>query len=201
MYSHKKIALILNNSHPCLLPDLSAYDSIWATDGAYDCFKDEINFTAVIGDFDSLQTKDSHMSYIHTPNQSHTDFEKALAYLDEQGYKNIDVFNASGGEQDHFLGNLNAAMQYHHRLNICFYDEWQYYFYVDKDIEIQAKKGQKISLFPFPYALISSYGLVYEMEKYELEITRNIGIRNQAIGKNIRLTCHKGGYFLFITHL
>ncbi len=193
------IALFLNSSAKIFpFVDISRYDAVFATDGAYDKFKDIIEFSAVIGDFDSLKIKPHDLLVIHTPDSRYTDFEKALMYLDEQSYKNIDVYNGSGGEQDHFLGNLNAAFKFHEKLNICFYDEKQCYFYVDSDIALSAQIGQIISLFPFPQAVVTSKGLKYEMGHYSLDMRKNIGIRNQAEQQDISITCHSGGYFLFL---
>ncbi len=195
------MALILNSSHAYIPEDLPNYSAIIAADGAYDRFKDKIYFSAVIGDFDSLQFTNDSIAKIHTPDQNYTDFEKALDYLYKQSITDVDVYNASGGEQDHFLGHLNAAIKYHHRLNIRFYDEQQCYFYVDEKIEFSAKIGQIISLFPFPSACVTSQGLKYEMKNYPLDLVGNIGIRNQAERQDIKITCHSGGYFLFIKEL
>ncbi len=202
MIKFQKAALFLNSPHTYIPKHLSDYSAIFATDGAYDKFKDMVDFLAVIGDFDSLEYlehKETSIQKVHTPNPNYTDFEKALNYLYRQSYTHIDVYNGSGGEQDHFLGNLNAAIKYHHKLNICFYDEHQSYFYVDEDKEFLTQAGQIVSLFPFPYTVVSSQGLKYELHEHPLELTGNIGIRNQAIAKNIKIICHAGGYFLFLT--
>ncbi len=199
MKNAPKIALVLNNAHKGFLAeDMSSYDAIFATDGAYSLFKDELNFSGVIGDFDSLTACDDDIKKIHTPDQNYTDFEKALGYLWQQSYKEIDVYNASGGEQDHFLGNLNGAFKYSEKLKITFYDSHQRYFYVGSDIRFKASKGQMISLFPFPKALVSSQGLKYEMHKAALDLTQNIGIRNEAAQQDVQINCLGGGYFLFL---
>ena len=53
----KKVFLLLNGDKPKILPDLSIYNLICATDGAYQFLKENnINPNFISGDFDSLTT-------------------------------------------------------------------------------------------------------------------------------------------------
>src|SRR5210317_196358 len=105
----KKVFLLIDGERPKQLPDFSSYDLVCATDGAYR-FLAENNVTPdfISGDFDALESLPTHIEAIPTPDQDYTDFEKILRILHNKGFVNIDVYGASGKEQDHFLGNLSA---------------------------------------------------------------------------------------------
>ena len=103
---NKKVFLLLNGELPKEIPNTSKYDVICATDGAYKYLKNNnIVPDFITGDFDSLEEIPNNVEFISTPNQDYTDFDKILQILFDKGYKTIDVFGASGKEQDHFLGN------------------------------------------------------------------------------------------------
>ena len=68
--------------------------------------------TFISGDFDSHTGADEAIyegKFVHTPDQNKTDFHKALEIIVEKGIKKVDVYGASGREQDHFLGNIHTA--------------------------------------------------------------------------------------------
>ncbi|MCA9372428.1 thiamine diphosphokinase, partial [Candidatus Woesebacteria bacterium] len=75
----------------------------------------------VIGDFDSQtpeNTKSNTVTYVELSDQNTTDFEKILAFSSERGVEKADVYGASGNEQDHFLGNLHAALRFKNTIDI-----------------------------------------------------------------------------------
>ena len=123
-----KALLFINGEAPKSLPDLEGYSFIACTDGAFHYLKrlgfpvDELDF--ISGDFDSHSGADENVyedKFIYTPDQNKTDFQKALEIISEKGFKNIDVLGGSGGEQDHFLGNLTVAFSFKENLNIKFH--------------------------------------------------------------------------------
>ena len=117
----KKVFLLLNGEQPKKLPNLAEYEIICATDGAYQyLLKHEIKPDFISGDFDSLKNIPKEIEVLETPDQNFTDFDKILQILFDRGYQTIDVFGASGKEQDHFLGNLNTVVQWKEKLKITF---------------------------------------------------------------------------------
>ena len=104
-----------------------------AIDGAYQyLLENNIKPHFISGDFDSLENIPKEIETIETPDQNFTDFDKILQILFNKGHKTIDVFGASGKEQDHFLGNLNTAVQWKKKLKITFFDNHGRYFLADK---------------------------------------------------------------------
>lgn len=198
----KKVFLLLNGEKPKKIPNLSSYTVTCATDGAYHFLKENnISVDFISGDFDSIQQIPENIEVIETPNQDLTDFDKILQILFDKGFYNIDVFGASGNEQDHFLGNLHSAIQWKKKLNLTFFDNHGYYFLADKTTTIKNCKNNVISLVPFPKATnITSKGLRYQLNNETLVFGDRIGTRNTAEHHNIEISFTEGYLFIFINH-
>ena len=196
-----KAALFLNGEKPTYNPKTNEYDLIVCTDGAYHfLLESHIVPDLIIGDFDSIDKLPKNIAHIHTPDQDFTDFEKALKILIDKGYKSIDVFAANGLEQDHFLGNMTAALKYLNKIKITFYDDRQEYYFAHNRTVLEQVKGKTISLFPFPYTYqVSTTGLKYPLKDANLSMIDNkIGTRNQAIKNTVKITFAEGYLLLFI---
>ena len=198
----KKVFLLLNGEVPKKLPNVSLYDLVCATDGAYHYLeKNNIIPDFISGDFDSIDIIPKHIDVIQTHNQDFTDFDKILQILFDKGYYRIDIYGASGKEQDHFLGNLNTAIQWKKKLKLTFFDDYSSYFLTDKKTIVSNCKNKTISLIPFPIAKsISTKGLQYQLNKEDLVFGERIGTRNKAIEKDIEITNQSGDLFIFINN-
>ncbi|WP_343330749.1 thiamine diphosphokinase [Polaribacter staleyi] len=198
----KKVFLLLNGEPPKAIPNIKEYEIVCATDGAYQFLeKNKMKPNFISGDFDSIENIPENIEVIHTPNQDFTDFDKMLKILFDKGFKNVDVFGASGKEQDHFLGNLHTAIQWKHKLKLTFFDNHSRYFLADKSTAISNCVNKTISLVPFPKAKnISTLGLQYPLDKEDLTFGERIGTRNKAITNNIKITFESGELFIFINH-
>ena len=198
--------LFIDGDPPKALPDLEGYDKIGCTDGALVYLKrlnfpfDKLDF--VSGDFDSLSQEllsEVKPKLVFTPDQNFTDFEKALDILKKLGAENVDVLGASGGEQDHYLGNLSAALRFKEHLNLRFYDHYSTYFFLSKQATLEGVKGKMISLVPFPKATrISTTGLKWPLHDEDLEFGIRIGTRNQAIEDLVSIKFDSGELLVFI---
>ena len=199
----KKVFLLLNGEPPKTLPEFSDYEIICATDGAYQFLKEQqIIPDFISGDFDSLESLPKDIEVIHTPNQDFTDFDKILQILFDKGYKKIDIFGASGKEQDHFLGNLHTTIQWKEKLQLTFFDNHSRYFLADKNTELTICKDKIVSLVPFPKATnISTEGLQYPLFKEDLTFGERIGTRNKSTKSKLNITFESGELFIFINHL
>ena len=202
----KTALLFINGTPPKNLPNTEGYAIIACTDGAFHYLKGK-NFTLaqldfISGDFDSHSGIDEniyHEKFIFTPDQNFTDFQKALDILKSKGIKKIDVYGGSGGEQDHFLGNLHVAFLFKNELEITFYDEFSSYFFIPKDFEINNVEGKMVSLLPFPKVenLVTD-GLNWELKNEDLEITKRIGTRNFATKSTVKISYRDGDLLVFI---
>lgn len=201
-----KALLFINGDPPESLPDPEQYKLIACTDGAFHYLKN-LNFPLekldfISGDFDSHSGSDENIyqhKFIYTPDQDKTDFQKALEIILEKGFKTVDVFGGSGGEQDHFLGNLTVAFVFKDQLSIKFYDEFSEYYFIPKKFTVENVKSKMISLYPFPSVEnITTTGLNWPLTNGSLNITSLIGTRNFAVEDEVYVEYEKGDLLIFI---
>ncbi len=201
-----KIALLLlNGNAPEKISRPQDYDIFVATDGAIQkAIQLGVIPDYVLGDFDSIDhelAKNIHVHFVRTPDQNFTDFEKALAFIRDKGFDEIHVYGASGGEQDHFLGNLSAALYWQSKVKLTFFDSFGKYYFLKKlePNRITNVKGKTISLIPFPNALqISTSGLEFPLQKEDLNFGKRIGTRNFALESEIEIHFTEGDLLIFI---
>ncbi|MBB4806143.1 thiamine pyrophosphokinase [Chryseobacterium defluvii] len=198
--------LFINGEAPKSFPGLGNYRLIACTDGAFHYLKnlgfplEKLDF--ISGDFDSHSGVDENIyeeKFIHTPDQDKTDFHKALEIISEKGYHDVDVLGGSGGEQDHFLGNLTVAYSFKEQLNIRFYDEFSEYYFVPKSFTLKGVKDKMISLYPFPVVEnITTNGLNWPLTNGNLSITERLGTRNFAVEDEVSIEYEKGDLLIFV---
>ncbi len=164
------------------------YQQILVADGAWNTVKKQPwsgVVTHIMGDGDSIIKKPKQ--FIDLIDQNFTDFEKILQHLCDEKIRDADVIGASGGEMDHFLGNLSVAAKYVERVSLTFFDSYQCYFYQSGDVQLQGVLGKTISLYPFPEATMTSQGLRYEMQALTLDLYNQQSLRNVAIADTVTL--------------
>ncbi|KIC63477.1 thiamine diphosphokinase [Chryseobacterium taiwanense] len=201
-----KVLLFINGDAPKSVPDLETYGLIACTDGAFHYLKN-LNFPLekldfISGDFDSHSGKDENIyedKFIYTPDQDKTDFHKALEIILERGFTNVDVLGGSGGEQDHFLGNLTVAYRFKDQMNIKFFDDFSEYYFVPKKMILQGVKDKMISLYPFPMVdHITTNGLNWELTNGSGSITTKLLTRNFAVKDEVSIEYETGDLLLFV---
>ncbi|MBW8362098.1 MAG: thiamine diphosphokinase [Kaistella sp.] len=204
----KKALLFINGIPPQNLPETEDYDLIACSDGAFHYLKEK-NFPFerldfISGDFDSHSGADESIyneKFIYTPDQDKTDFQKSLEIIKEKGFKKVDVYGGSGGEMDHFLGNLTVAFLFKGDMDITFVDEFSTYYFAPKHLVLEQAKGKIISLFPFPTAgNITTSGLNWPLNSENLQLTQKIGTRNFAAEGTVVIRYESGDLVVFISH-
>lgn len=201
-----KALLFINGEPPKKLPSLAGFNVIACTDGAFHYLKeldfplDQLDF--ISGDFDSHSGEDSGVyqdKFIFTPDQDKTDFQKALELLLEQGVSDVDVYGGSGGEMDHFLGNLTVASFFKEQLEIHFFDEFSTYFFIPNSFKTKVSERQLVSVYPFPFAKnVTTKGLNWSLNGEDLDQTKRIGTRNIAVGEHLEIDFDEGNLLLFL---
>lgn len=199
---NKKVLLFLNGEVPTIIPNTDNYEKIFCTDGAFHYLKKlNIQPDVIAGDFDSIKTSDfpNDIEIISTPDQNDTDFAKTLDIIIKDGFTAVDVFGASGQQQDHFIGNLNAAYRFKKHIKITFYDNYSTYFFADKKTKLEGYFNQTISLLPFPECKnITTKGLKYALHNEDLNLLSRIGTRNKATDDCIEIEFSEGELIIFI---
>lgn len=203
-----KAILFINGVPPVNIPNLSECDFIACTDGAFHYLKDnhfplkQLDF--ISGDFDSHSGKDELVyddKFIYTPDQNKTDFQKALEILIDKGVNIVDVYGGSGGEMDHFLGNLTVAYTFKDTLEIIFFDETSKYYFTSKNFVLHNVEQKMISLYPFPEVKnIVSKGLEWELVGGNLSIKNRISTRNRANNSQVEISYESGDLVVFVHH-
>lgn len=202
--SRAACALVLNGefSAAMLAKRLQGYARIYCADGAYRRLeKTALKVVAVLGDGDSLlNSEDLSAPFIYLPNQDMTDFEKALNYLCEQGITACDVYGASGGEQDHFLGNLTVATRLGDKIRLRFFDSWQQYGLLPKRVAVTGLKPQAMfSLLPFPFAKdVYATPAAYPVSGLDLTLLGQVSLRNRALSEHLEIAYDEGYLWLFV---
>ncbi|WBL24347.1 thiamine diphosphokinase [Zunongwangia sp. HGR-M22] len=197
-----EVVLFINGQFPKQIPVLDSFKKIYCTDGAYQKLTAlKIQPDVVSGDFDSVDREAiaSSVTVLETPDQNATDFEKILKIIIEEGYKSVAVYGCSGLEQDHFLGNLNSMLKHKDEIEIRCFDDFGFYFFAEKNIEIIDFQDEIISLFPFPEAKnIYSEGVKYPLHDEDLSITTRIGTRNTITESTARIRFKSGNLLVFV---
>lgn len=202
----KKALLFINGIPPNNLPQTDDYSLIACSDGAFHYLKEK-NFPLekldfISGDFDSHFGEDENIAqekFISTPDQDKTDFEKSLEIIKEKGFRKVDVFGGSGGEMDHFLGNLSVVFKFKNEIEITFFDEYSTYFFSPYQLVLNEVRGKTISLYPFPSAEnISTKGLKWPLNKENLNLTTRIGTRNIAEKNQVSIEFESGDLVVFV---
>lgn len=201
----KKALLFVNGEPPThFSQQLTQYDYIACTDGAYHNYLLQTDIVPhfIIGDLDSLHKQPiaENIEIIHTPDQNKTDFEKALLFLASKGMQAFDIYGATGHATDHFLGNLSVAKQYYHQYQLTFYDNYCYFFFLQKETTLTNVKNKTISLIPLTevHGLTLS-GFLYPLTNQSLQLGGFTSLRNKAIDNNISITFTDGDLLLFVS--
>lgn len=188
---------------------LAKNKSVIALDGALKvCLDYEILPDLVMGDFDALsedfikevKTK-YNIPFERTPCQNSTDLEKALHYLYDHHAKNICICHATGRRLDHTLYNLRLLKRFHNKftsLEIITEIE-KIYFIKDTEIILQGEKDDPVAILGFPEAKITSRGLTYDMQTYELKLGHNESTSNKLKNDSATLQVF-GDALLLISH-
>lgn len=177
------------------LPEKSFFECglpIIAADGAMNALH-ELGLVpkVVIGDLDSVSTEIlANIEVIHKPDQNSCDFEKALLYLREAHLLPAIIVGINGGYIDHILNNISIFLQ-----QDCI-------FYASSIVGHVIRAGEerifslpintKISLIGFPSAQVSTQGLQWELQNYEMCFLGKNSSFNRTCAEYVSITVHTG---------
>ncbi len=176
-------------SHEVPLEVLENADHIVACDGA---IYNVPEADAVIGDGDSI-SKEFKKRLILIDEQEDNDLTKATRYCLQQGWKRIAFLGATGGREDHTLGNISLLMRYFCKMGVegVMFTDWGYFTPSYGNQIFESRSGQQISIFNFGCSTIHSQGLKWDSYTYQ-EMWQ--GTLNEAIGSHF--TIEADGFYL-----
>lgn len=148
----------------------------------------------VMGDFDRISKGTlSHFAQrteiLPTPDQEHTDLEKAIAWCILQEFDSIWIAQGWGDRADHSLANLIFLRRFHQteREILFFTAEQKIRFLRNETRSFSGKKGRIFSILPFPQCKVSSQGLRYEMKDMPLTLGHKESVSNSSRAARVQL--------------
>lgn len=139
---------------------------VMCCDGAYAWAKDKVKIDENIGDFDSLPYMPTPPpSEIYPSEKNFTDGEIAMRKLVQRGVREVEIYGACGGREDHFLGNLQLLYYAHsHGVKAKIISDTAIIFAGSGEIKLDKIKGLTFSVLPFGGAvhIMYSRGFKYE---------------------------------------
>ncbi len=167
---------------PALLQKLKGLKNTLALDGmATDCLHHNIIPDFVCGDFDSIapQTLETLQQLgcqlKHYPDQNYSDLEKGIFWCDDMGASSIRIFNALGGlRPDHTILNYRILKKHYKPARTMVLEEEAatLQYITNQRVSITGKTGALASIMAYPQCWISSKGLGYDMQDYELSFAK-----------------------------
>lgn len=174
--------LIIANGEPLKKADtktLAKGKRVIALDGAFNtCIEYGIVPDICIGDFDSIdetkidKAKEHHTTeFIHITSQDSTDLEKGLNYAYKHGAQHVTICHATGWRLDHSLYNLRLLKRFHGTFkSLMMITKLEKIFFIkDQSIQLSGAIDDAVALLSFPKAVVTSSGLTYDMNQYELK--------------------------------
>lgn len=127
----------------------------------------------VVGDLDSItsELKEQLAGRLHHfPDQDTNDLTKTMNFVSRTlGLREIALLGASGGREDHLLGNISLLSGYAPLVDelVMLTDEGHFRL-LSESATLEVEVGQQISLFDFVGGSITTKGLHWALESYRL---------------------------------
>ena len=151
----------------------------------------------IVGDLDSVDSSLlAKYPFLHLPDQNSNDYQKTLAYLQENQLLPSIVVGINGGYLDHILNNINIFMSTDCLLYAPPLHGWG--LNSGSEIDLILPKDSKISLIGIPHAVISSQGLKWELSKNTLSFPGSNSCYNRTVLPKITLEVHEGKLLILV---
>lgn len=128
---------------------------------------------AVVGDLDSVSPALKSLlqgRVHHIPEQETNDLTKTFTYIHRsRGRQTITLLGASGGREDHLLGNLSLLTSYAPLVSelVMLTDEG-YFILITEPSEIEVLVGQQVSIFNFSQSPVTLQGVRWSLQDHTL---------------------------------
>lgn len=174
-------------------------DYLIAADGGYDSLCQlGIQADLVVGDFDSAKKRPDHPNLVALPcEKDDTDMLAALRMGVELGYTTFRIFGGTGGRMDHTIANIQCLHWLAHRC--C-----RGYLQGENWVATVVQDGQELSFTETHTGYLSVFcqggcakgvtleGLKYNLEQATLYPHRPMGVSNEFVGTESRISVEEG---------
>lgn len=209
--SDSRVLLVLNGQIPerrIMEALMASHSLVVSADGATNRLLEmKMAPHVVIGDLDSILPAcraaiATGTTVIERPDQYSTDFEKALMYIRESGFKSISLVGVKGGRLDHQITNLSVIRQFSSEFDFVLHDDDGIGYvlserspYWSQDVPSETV----ISLLP----LSEVRGITTEQLKYPLKNeTLTFGMRNGqsnvSLGGTVSISLKAGALICYL---
>ena len=134
----------------------------------------------VIGDLDSLTDRAREMfaDRLHKiDEQDTTDFEKVILHTQTPAIVGVGFL---GGRLDHTMAALNVLTRHVDRKIILIGEGAAVFAMRDQSLALAVGTGAAVSVLPMERSVVSSKGLVWDMDNFEMHMSGTISSSNRA---------------------
>lgn len=144
---------------------------------------------AIVGDGDSLPAdiKAEYGDILHiVSEQEYNDMTKATLFCKSLGHRNIAYIGATGGREDHTIGNISLLEMYMRELELSpvMLTDSGWFVPAQGTNSFATRPGQQVSIFNFSCSKIEGSGFVWKTYPYKSWWQ---GTLNEAEGDSVRL--------------
>lgn len=154
----------------------------------------------IIGDGDSISAENrSRFSEIfhQVDDQETNDQTKAISFLNKMEMKSVVILGATGGREDHALGNISLLMDYMTQgIDVRMYTNYGVFIPMKDNTTFTTRAGQQVSIFNIDAKGLSSVGLQYPIRDFTAWWQ---GTLNEACGNEVTITA-QGSYLVYLTY-
>lgn len=180
----------------------NSYYLICADSGANCLYKYGLYPDIILGDLDSIDKSALHHFEINKTDiirfkreKDFTDTYAAVKKAVELGCNEIVLLGCTGSRIDHILGNIGILLECL-KLKVCavMKDEHNTISIINNSTNIQGKKGDIFSLIPYGENIegLNIIGAKYPLENYLLEVGSGLGVSNEFLEEEVKITFTKG---------
>lgn len=180
-----------------------------ALDGAYQTLAYlKIPVQKVFGDFDSLDQQNQQYAeqttFIHTPDQNFSDFEKCLMHLQQNNpeIKTILLYGMSGGRTDHQFTNYSIAAKYASSFDFYFQDSYGSGIIISGQFKrtlAELPEKQLVSILPLPEATgVTTRGLKWDLQDARLKFNETPSLSNECLENTFDITLDSGALLVYL---
>lgn len=156
---------------------------------------------AIVGDMDSLDISIAgrfHDRIFRNADQETNDLTKAVSWCSDRGYKDLVILGATGGREDHTIGNISLLAEYALTLNVRMATDTGMLLPLMRSSVVPSFPGQQVSIFSLnPLNEITTHGLKYPLLRKRID-NWWVATLNEAEGENFDLEFGEGRIIVYL---
>lgn len=156
----------------------------------------------LLGDMDSVQRPPSVPRIVFPKIKNDTDLSLAVKTGIRMGYRSFKLYGIGGGRSDHFYANIQLMALFSAKgINVhALLPEGDIWAVTSGSLSLPAAPRQTVSIFcPDGRAEgVTASGLFYPLDNASLSARFPLGVSNEALARQIKISVRKGTLIVFI---